>query len=136
MKINIIVKFQFEGIHQWSACPHKRVEFLKYPHRHIFHVVAKKEVSHDDRDIEIIMLKRDMGRTFSAHKVPAELGETSCEQLAVTFIEAFNLNYCSVLEDNENGAEVFAEQTKEKQEDIFDSKENVKLTLDNLFNKS
>ena len=110
MKTNIIVRFEFEGIHQWKECPIEEVSFLKHPHRHIFHVVAKKTVTHDDRDIEIIQLKRKMLRFFSAHKIPAELGDASCEMIAKAFIKAFNLCYCSVLEDNENGAEVWAEQ--------------------------
>ena len=131
MRMNIIVNFKFEGIHQWSGVMKdgdekiKNVEFLKHPHRHIFHVTAKKEVKHDDRDIEIIQLKRQMERMFSAHKIPALLGETSCEQLAKTFIKTFDLCYCSVLEDGENGAEAWA-----------DTPVNEDLSIDELFKNS
>ena len=53
--INIIVKLQKEGIHNWDKCPFDEVDYLQYPHRHIFHIVCKKKVTHEDRDIEIIM---------------------------------------------------------------------------------
>ena len=125
MRTNIIVNFTFEGIHQWSGAPDKDekepvvkdVEFLRNPHRHIFHVTAKKQVSHLDRDIEIIMLKRKMERFFGAAKVPAKLGQTSCEQLCKIYIDAFKLDYCMVLEDGENGAEIFADDLEPTKND-------------------
>jgi len=118
MKTRVIVKFTFEGIHHWIEAPEPDpkepiltdVRFLRTPHRHIFHVVAKKSVSHDDRDIEIIMLKRKMERHYSAHKIPFDLGQMSCEMIAKQFLRVYKLDYCSVLEDGENGAEVYIEQ--------------------------
>jgi hypothetical protein len=35
-----------------------------------------------------------------------DLGSMSCEMLAEELARYFDLSYCSVLEDNENGAEV------------------------------
>lgn len=110
---NIIINTQVEGIHHWPGCNIKEVEFLKHPHRHIFHICCKKEVTHDDRDIEIIQLKRKIkdylfevyGMPFP--KVACQFGARSCEMLAKELLIEFDLNYCSVLEDNENGAEIF-----------------------------
>lgn len=105
MTVNVIIKFQFEGVHSWPDCPLDEVLFLRSPHRHIFHVVAKKYVDHDDRDIEIIMLKRSM-ETYVYEQWNGDLHSMSCEMIARHLLNIFALAYCSVLEDGENGAEV------------------------------
>jgi len=109
-KTNIIVKLQYEAIHNWPKCDLKEVEFLKYPHRHIFHIKCKMEVKHNDRDVEIIMLKRKIEKYLSI-QYDNNFGPKSCEMIAEELCELFNLNYCSVLEDNENGAEVIISKT-------------------------
>jgi hypothetical protein len=112
LKTNIIISTQAEGIHYWPECNIKEVEFLRYPHRHIFFITAKKEVSHLDRDIEIINLKREINAYLN--NIYAEpnssvliFGSKSCEMIALDLLKMFDLNYCSVLEDNENGAEIY-----------------------------
>jgi hypothetical protein len=100
----IIVKYQFEAIHQWLECPFEEVSFLRNKHRHLFYVEAEKEVFHNDRDIEIIMLKRDM-QIYSGKGYDYE--NWSCEQMAEDLLLKFKLKSCSVLEDNENGAKIF-----------------------------
>lgn len=117
MKKQIVITLQVEGIHNWPTCDIEGVEFLKYPHRHIFHIKAKKEVSHNDRDIEIIKLKREITEYLNCEFGINDKGikyysycnfeSRSCEDIAQQLLTVFRLNYCSVLEDNENGAEVF-----------------------------
>lgn len=102
MKKSIIVKFQFEAIHCWPECPIDDVSFLRSPHRHTFHVTARRPVTHNDRDVEIIMLKREMLRDPVVLKY--DLGRMSCEDLAEHFINSYKLDACEVLEDGENGA--------------------------------
>ena len=105
---NIIVKIQKEGIHYWKDCDLEEVDYLQYAHRHIFHIVCKKEVNHDDRDIEIIMFKHKIQDYLTEkYGVVAEFGGMSCEMIAKELLNKFELSYCSVLEDNENGAEVW-----------------------------
>lgn len=106
---NVIVNLQFEGVHRWRACPHEEVAFLKDFHRHIFHICCKKQVRHDDRDIEIIMLKRQIHNYLHTTYRDGNLGDMSCEMLAGELVTRFGLCYCSVLEDGENGAEVTKE---------------------------
>lgn len=113
-RTNIIVSLEQEGVHCWPECPIEEVDFLKNPHRHVFKIVCKKEVSHNDRDIEIIQLKRkiryyllsDYGVGHNGAE-GCDFGRMSCEQIANELMSNFALNYCSVLEDGENGAEVF-----------------------------
>lgn len=105
MKTRIIINLQHECVHQWSDCELEGVEFLKFPHRHIFHICCKKEVTHSDRDIEIILLKREVN-SFLNEVYPKTFGDMSCEMIAEELLNVFELDYCSVLEDNENGAEV------------------------------
>lgn len=110
-RVNVVVNLQVEGLHQWSECNVPEVMFLRHLHRHIFHIKCKKEVSHGDRDIEIIKLKREITKylkdTFGRRNHPqCNFGNMSCEMIAIHLAEKFELNYCEVLEDGENGAEV------------------------------
>jgi len=106
MKRKVVVNLQFEATHCWPECPIPDVAFLRHPHRHIFFITAKKFVQHNDRDIEIIKLKREI-QNFLFKKYPnKDMGRTSCEDLCQILLEQFNLDYCQVLEDNENGAEI------------------------------
>src|SRR5882672_2854906 len=97
-KIRTVVfsKVFFEGIHCWPACPFEEVSYLRDPHRHIFHITAYKEVCHDDRDVEFIMLKHGIEQFLDIKYPPAQpnlcaqLGATSCEMLARQLMEAFD----------------------------------------------
>lgn len=113
MKTNIIINTQVEGVHSWPECNIEQVSFLKHPHRHMFHICCKKEVSHDDRDIEIIKLKRRINFFLYHHYYEPKshhcnFENMSCEMIARKLMVEFKLNYCSVLEDGENGAEIIA----------------------------
>lgn len=104
---NIIVNLVIEGTHNWLKCNLTGVDFLKFPHRHMFYICAKKEVQDNDRQIEIISFKRKI-IDYLSHRYgnPCDFKSLSCEMIAEELIKKFSLNYCSVLEDNENGAEV------------------------------
>lgn len=103
----VVVRFQFEAIHSWPECPHDDVAFLRAPHRHMFHVEAKMHVNHNDRDVEFIMLKREM-ENYVQTVFAGDIGRKSCEDIAEELVEWFELHSCSVFEDGENGAEVIA----------------------------
>ena len=102
MTRQIIIKFQIEGIHRWIDCNLPDVSFLKDYHRHIFFIEVRKNVNHNDRDIEIIMFKRNLLNYFGLQ--PVNFENKSCEDIAQELLEYFNLDYVKVLEDNENGA--------------------------------
>lgn len=74
----IYVQTQFEGIHCYPEAP-KGVEFLKNPHRHIFYVSIEMEVTHADRELEFILVKRDLDTYIERS---SELGGKSCETIA------------------------------------------------------
>jgi hypothetical protein len=96
-------------VHRWDAAP-REVEFLRHPHRHMFHIEVMKEVHHDDRDVEFIMLGRAvrnyLENSFNSVAGALQFGTMSCEMLARELIEVFGLTLCRVWEDGENGAEV------------------------------
>lgn len=104
MRIQVVVRLQFEGVHCWPECDLPGVEFLRSPHRHIFHVEARRLVEHSDRDVEIILLKRAMEKF--CREMYRDAGRKSCEDMAMELIAAFDLASCQVLEDGENGAYV------------------------------
>jgi hypothetical protein len=83
------------------------VSFLRVPHRHVFHITAKTAVHHDDRDVEFIMLKREIEQYLEGKfGRPGDLDGMSCEQLAGILVVLFELRSCEVSEDGENGAVV------------------------------
>ena len=97
---------QFEAIHCWPEAP-TNVEFLRSPHRHIFHVKFVCDVTHADRDIEFITMKRQVERFCSAAYAGKDIGRTSCETIAESILVAIPQIYSvTVSEDNENGATV------------------------------
>jgi len=99
----IIVKLQYEGVHRWKDCNIESVLYLKDFHRHIFYIEVRKQVRHNDRDIEIIRFKHNilkyLDKTFDNF-----FGDMSCEDIAEVLMNEFELSYVKVLEDNENGA--------------------------------
>jgi len=112
MKTNIIIKLQIEATHNWPGVVKEagleNVQFLKDEHRHIFYITCKKEVVHADRQVEIILFKRNVlkylrDRYFSDEKGYHVFGSMSCEMIATELFKIFDLSYCEVLEDNENG---------------------------------
>lgn len=128
MKTEVFCTLQVEGTHNWPGCPYDEVAYLRDMHRHVFHIKAYKEVFHDDRDQEFIMLKHGIHRylvgkywggwTTQHWKDPISdessgqqggqglctFGAMSCEMIARELIEHFGLSKCEVNEDGENGA--------------------------------
>ncbi len=100
---------QIEGQHCWPECPFEEVKYLRDPHRHLFHIKAIKKVTHDDRDIEFIMLKHKIENYFYEYYFDESLSmfdfkNMSCEMIAKELITKFDLLRCEVSEDGENGA--------------------------------
>lgn len=116
MKTYVIVRLQIDGEHNFPAAKElfPEVAFLSDPHRHMFHIEAKKEVFHDDRDVEFIMFKRDLQDYFkhvyyNAAKRTHDFKSMSCEMIAKEILTNFSCKSVQVWEDLENGAEVVAD---------------------------
>ncbi len=113
----ITCQFRFEALHKWEQAP-EEVAFLRVDHRHEFHVHVKVQVYHNDRELEFIMLKRNLEEQMKLWVEQADGHVLSCETVA----EALHLyildNYprpqpgsdrlveVLVLEDGENGGGV------------------------------
>ena len=103
----IWVTFEKEGIHCYPDAPDE-VAFLRHPHRHMFHFRVEVEVFHDDRDLEFILLKRDLMLLYSDSVLT--LDNKSCEMIATDLFKYINEWYpgrnvsIEVSEDGENGA--------------------------------
>ena len=107
IKSSIISKTCVDGMHQWPGAPYK-FQYLRYPHRHLFYIEARTEVNHSDRDIEFIDLARNikaylLGNYWSETDKCCLFGNMSCEEIASGLVDEFNLDECTVYEDNENG---------------------------------
>jgi hypothetical protein len=103
----IFITFQKEGIHRYPDAP-AGVEFLKHPHRHMFHFRVKLSVFHNDRDVEFILFKRELENQYTSGVM--DIDYKSCEMLAEELIEYVTGKYpgrrgsVEVSEDGENGA--------------------------------
>jgi len=108
---SIWVTFQKEGVHKYPAAASDpklaAVSFLANEHRHMFHFRVELEVFHDDRDVEFILLKRELEGLYSTGTL--QLNNMSCEMIARELLIYINETYggrncsISVSEDNENG---------------------------------
>ena len=108
----VIVRLQVEGLHRWKdakdKCP--AMSILSDMHRHVFHIECEKKVTHTDRDVEFILIKRRIESFIEAKwgRSPAHFHDLSCESIALALVIEFGLTMCQVLEDNENGGRVVA----------------------------
>ena len=104
------VKLRFIGFHRWKEAP-GQYNFLKDWHRHEFHISAGKKVTELNRQIEFLRLKDQM-LAYVREVYEGKRFELSCEMIAHDLIGIFGLSFCSVSEDDENGALV--QMRKEK----------------------
>lgn len=102
---SVVFRIAFEALHCWPDASN----YLRHPHRHLFHVEGELVVTGDNREVEFIELGRQVKNHISvkfhtSEDALVDLGSTSCEQLAEMIAEQFSLFRCSVFEDSENGA--------------------------------
>lgn len=104
----IKISFQKEGIHKYPGAKDlEGVEFLQYPHRHIFHFYVTMAVGHLDRDVEFILFKRELENLYDSCTL--QLDYKSCEMMGNELMDYVEENYpdrgvkVEVYEDNENG---------------------------------
>jgi hypothetical protein len=109
MKTTVITKNYIEGFHCYPDASDS-VEFLKHPHRHVFHVECGFEVTDNNREVEIFTRQFEIDKYFAhIYGVPAKFGNMSCEMIAERILSDFkhrNIQYVKVLEDGEGGAVV------------------------------
>lgn len=127
MKQTITVRTRFRGAHCYPSAP-QAVGFLGNSHRHEFHVEVELSVTHDDRELEFLLVQQfidavidDMYPTVYGIK---DLGSSSCEAIARKVGNRLKQEYgatrlvrVSVFEDGENGANLtadFLEQFEER----------------------
>lgn len=97
------------GVHRWVNCDIEEVMYLRYLHRHVFHIIAKKKVQSDDREIEFIQLGTKIEnylnqKYWSTAEQCCYFNHLSCEQIAKELMLAFLLDECEVNEDGCGGA--------------------------------
>ena len=118
----IWVTWQREGIHKYPAAltdpALADVQFLGYPHRHMFHFRVWIDVFHNDRDLEFIQFKRWCESLYSSDNSVLSLDHKSCEMIADDLYIQIASRYpgrvvhIEVAEDGENGALIRYELTK------------------------
>lgn len=104
--MNIVIRFQVEGFHNWPEAPNHRF-YLRAMHRHLFYVEATIPVTHDDREIEYHDLLDFCKENFQE----GDHRGKSCEQLAHELANKIVVKFqrratVSVFEDGEVGSVV------------------------------
>lgn len=105
MKREVITHNEIEGFHYYPDAP-DFCAYLGNKHRHVFVVRCHFEVSHNEREIEIIDRQREIAeRVARQFGSPADFGGFSCEDIAEWLMVEFeDMVYCKVLEDGYGGA--------------------------------
>jgi hypothetical protein len=106
--------FEKVGIHCYPAAAWdlhlEKVKYLSLDHRHLFKFKVQISVTHNDREIEFILLKEWLESLYSDKVL--QLNHKSCEMMAEELFGQINDKYPSrnviidVSEDGENGAHV------------------------------
>lgn len=112
----IWVTAQFEALHFYKDAP-AAVDFLRHPHRHVFHVRVEMRVTHDDRDVEFITFKHWLEHRLSVIRGKSPF-QMSCEMIADSIIQEMRVARIwpmrwvkvDVSEDGENGGSVTLEE--------------------------
>ena len=102
MKMFVKTYNEIEGWHYWEDAP-AAVDFLRYPHRHIFHIITEFEVTDADREIEILMKQWEIAH-YLEKKYDSNFFDMSCEMIAAEIFEHFGAVRCEVTEDGKGGA--------------------------------
>ena len=111
--MSISVKNTFDFVHCWPDAP-TNMYYLRTPHRHLMETRTTISVTHNDRELEVLEVKKNID--YFIHNTHFAL-TTSCEMLAERIIDFILDKYgdrdvtVHVLEDGENGA--FAIYTRE-----------------------
>jgi len=118
----IWITWQKEGIHKYPAALTDPlladVQFLGYPHRHMFHFRVWIDVFHNDRDLEFIQFKRWCESLYHGQGAVLSLDHKSCEMMADDLYIQIASRYpgrrvhIEVSEDGENGALIKYELTQ------------------------
>ena len=107
-RMGVFGSLQFEAIHCWPEAPKGDIFFLSHPHRHIFKLEFRAPVTHDNRDIEFITLKREVENFCNDKYAGKNIGATSCEMIGCAILDNFpQIGGVTVSEDGENGANVW-----------------------------
>lgn len=107
--INTIkINTQVEFIHRYKLAP-EPVSFLREWHRHMLHISVEASVTHEERELEFILIKRAVNEIL-ATKIDLHYVEKSCEtvgrELGEELARVIGSRYMriEVFEDGENGS--------------------------------
>jgi len=112
----VVCTIKAPALHKHTDSGLKGFEYLTKTHRHVFHIEVAKESFRGDEIAEGIIIKNELG-AFLVEKFKSEngnlmLGVVGAEDLAGMLLVKFELDYCKVMEDGENGVLIKKDATK------------------------
>lgn len=112
LKSTIVVKLETEFIHRYKDAP-EEVVFLRAYHRHMLQLDIEMEVFNDDRELEFILVKRDLQEVFNTGLIDVKYVDKSCETICKEIISLLIDKYgnreiiVTASEDGENAGRVY-----------------------------
>lgn len=106
----IKVQFDFEGFHSYSGAP-SEVEFLKNLHRHLFNIKVTIEVTHEDRELEFFIVRRQLIDLVNRLYPDKVVG--SCEMMAKDIYHFVKHSYKKLDKTGDRLVEVEVSEDKE-----------------------
>lgn len=113
----IVVRTEVEFIHRYKDAP-QEVNFLQNWHRHMLQLEIEMEVTHLDRELEFIMVKRCIDGLFSNNSIKVYYVDSSCETICKQLIGKLKEIYgdrdmvVTACEDGENAGRVYYSKAK------------------------
>ena len=105
----VIVQLSQEGFHNYPDAPFE-VKFLADKHRHTFIIKLGYQVSHNNREKEIFLMRDEVRYVLTEfYGNPCEFGSMSCEMIAQELFEHFEEDgvcWVEVWEEETGGARV------------------------------
>jgi len=111
MKKQIGVVLVVQGFHYYPEAP-TQVDFLRHKHRHLFKIECVFNVDDLNRELEFFIMRdkieKHLSLLYPKHMNAHDFGSMSCEMIAAELLTTFNLEECTVTEDNESWGRVKA----------------------------
>lgn len=110
MRSHVGIVLTVQGYHQYPDAP-EQVAFLRDEHRHLFKIECVFNVVDLNRELEFFIMRQKiedhLDITYPKRLNGYKFGAMSCEMIAHELLNAFNLEACTVREDDENWGRVY-----------------------------
>lgn len=105
IKKHIVVRTSFEGYHCYpnAGSIDPRIKFLESLHRHMFHVTAKLQVFHGNRELEFFLVKWSLEEFLKTQCMSSKSCELIAEEILYHLQNKYGFDRDIVVSVSEDG---------------------------------